>query len=390
MHVFLADGSVHKKAVPNGYGDVSFPGVVLPQDVSIVSGDAQYTNVITVAGFDKNDLWLNNSGPDIPCPCADRSVQGNIVGTITQQSNVVAVGSDRSSPVSASGSTWYANINQPESLPTTFDFVAFDGTQGRAVNVGVLKGVSLPKDANVQNQNITLDHPFDQSFVIAAENDAATGGAYRGRLFFYARGGFVFGTDANEPFPVTVKTPVMDAALDIIERTAQVISGQNDENDWEKIDPTKFYGSSWMLVGATATTATLKVPNPAKVTAPAVGTWGAPTAASRSALALTWTADPEAALVEIEVRPTTQGATGYLSWTVYAPASRGSFAFFPLPADTTPNTAFQAGANRVRIVETVSPFLKSASDYWSTAGGPQKVSMPIRSSSTQWGMLTLQ
>jgi hypothetical protein len=390
VHVLLGDGSVNKQAIPSGSGEVKFPGVTLPQDVTIVTGDAQYTGVVTIAGFDKNDLWMNNSEPEVTCPCADRSVQGNIVGTIIQTSGVVWVGSDRGFPGTASGSTWYANIHQPESLPTTFDFVAFDGNQGRAVNAGVLKGVSLPKDANVQNQNITLDHPFDQDFVINVTNDAATGGAYRGRLFFYARDTFLFGTDADDPFPVTVKTPVMDAALDLIDRRAEVISGQNDENDWQQIDPTKFFGSSFVPVAPNATSTTVNVANPAKVTTPVVGTWDAPGTASRTALAVSWTAAPEAALVEIEVRPASQGPTGYVSWTVYAPASQGAFAFFPLPADVTPNSAFQAGANRLRLVETSSPTLKSASDYWSVPGGPRKLAMPIRSSTTQWGMLTLQ
>jgi len=139
-----------------------------------------------------------------------------------------------------------------------------------------------------------------------------------------------------------------------------------------------------------ATSATVGLLTPAKVTAPAVGTWAAPGKAPRAALEVAWTHDPAAIAVEIEVRAATQGPSGYVSWSVHAPATRKTFKFFPLPPSATPSASFPTGTHRIKLTQHASPALKGASDRWARPDGPEGLGLRDYGHTIQWNIVSLE
>jgi hypothetical protein len=401
-HVLLGDGSVFNQ-VPvrvgtNGDSVARFTRITLPQDVTIVRATQEsagsgptydVTNVLTIAGVNRNEIWPLENPPGYPSypdpEAVNASIHGNVLGTITQGTKIMLLG--EMGPQITGGPNYGFSVSRSQSASKFYDLVAYDGVEYRAVNVGVLRNVDVT--GALTGKDITLDHPFDQTVTVTPENDAASGGAYRARLIFRARGQLLFGTDTSG-FPAALKSPTMDAPLDFIERTAEVLSGQFDANDADKIKPTRFFADTILPVPAAASSVTAKMLTPAKVTSPELGTKAAPGSAQAAGLSFLWTSDPAAPASRLRVESTAGAAR--LRWVVYAAGATGKFAFFALPTSSGAiSTTFPAGPHMITLSQTASSKIPAMIDLFAQPAGPAIVQDATDvATTTQWGFVTLQ
>lgn len=283
----------------------------------------------------------------------------------------------------------------PPGVPNAYDLIGYDSPnqESGVVSAGVKRSVTA-NGSLLPNQDIALDHPFNQTVSVTADADSPFGGANLARLAFYTRGHHVFETQTTtKPFSVT--SPLMDSAVSILERRLEVEAGLSvdftDAQSYAQTDPAKFFGVTRLAVPTAAAAATATFPAPGAVTAPTLGTFAAPGISSAAGLTVSWTHDPSAAVVEVTVRPAVQGSTGYVYWTAYVPSSRGSFAFFPLPANVTPTAAFPTGKARIRLHQMSNATISKVSDLFASNNGAfGYVGNHATTETYHWGFVTLQ
>lgn len=396
---FVGTSATSAKSV-DANGDVRFDDseVSLPASVTVAVYDPTYdvTLLTTVAGIDRREIWLTQTAPD-GCPC---SSQGGIAGGIVNvngTANAVARATDGfSRRANIIGTTYSLELNnRPVGSSSTYDIVAWDGTDNRPNKVGAKGGVS-PTANGFTSADVTLDHLFDQPVQISVTNDGPAGGAERAELQFDVDGASLFFNrdDASPAFPVTLHAPVLDGALAIVNRAAAVFAGNGSAQgglNWTSVDPAATWAYTRTPIPKGQSSATVPMLTPAKIVAPTLGTQAAPGSAAAAGLNIAWdSGDPSASVVTLEIRSDTKGkSTGVTIWTAYLPAATKQFTAFALPAGVAPQANLRADTYSVSLAQLRNPTVKSVGDMFGSPGGPDVVDHRDEAKTAHRGILTL-
>ncbi|HEU5055781.1 MAG TPA: hypothetical protein VFU21_04625 [Kofleriaceae bacterium] len=325
--VVLGDGAEYQKLETTT--DAVFPDVRLPQDVHHVQ--ASLDGNLTVRSYlaiDAHEIWLEGAGSFTES--YDRQLSGTVTSDLEAGTWVAAGGGTAGLYGVASagvGGGGYDIYLHGDALGTV-DVVAYQAFSGQAVRAGAVRGVDLTGEAPVTGVDIEVDHPFDEQLAVTVTDDEPYGGAYKAQLIFTLSGFVAFWTE-GEDLPIRVPTPVMDTAMQAVDRYVWVPLGLGDGYDFGPLETARMY----VKVAPEAGAVTVDALAPFQLHQPAFGLEEDPTIVAAGSLdAITWTADPEAVQVELRVQATGDpNAYEELCWEIYAPAGLGRAAVPDLP-----------------------------------------------------------
>lgn len=343
VDVLLGDGSKFRKRLDNS-GVMHFhdPSIEGPQDVSLV--------MVSTTGQVQVKTYLALNGPEVRLPnllgllaAIPFTKQGTVTGKVTGVTNPSALS------INAVGNGLFGlttladdgsfSIDIRGEAPGKVDLFAreTEGTDGKAVRVGLKRDIAVSAGTTVSEQDVALDHPVDQSLGVTVAGGELPDTSLSASLQYILGGQVLFSTSDSGTQPLSLPMVARTAPFDTITPMLRVTSGE----------AVKFPGGQVqtdMPVGASSS-AQVTFLNQLRITSPAVGPLEAPASASRSGLVLRWSPDASAHLTEVELAAMTGPAP--LAWTVVAPTSITSFTPFTLPADIAPVTTFSAGSYRV-------------------------------------------
>jgi len=328
VHALLGDGQkVISEA--NGQGDVFLPtSLDAPVDVSVVSATDQFTRVKTVVGVQRPELWLE-------AELLVSDFNGQVTGKVTGWSGDPADlrveaygdalwGPADSSPVPDAASAYSLDVRGHG--PGTVDVVALGFQPGThdLVAAGMVRDVAVGREVAAA-PDLALDHLVDRQVTAADAAGAASGLHASLGIWCFLHGREVLETGALGSLPITAPTLAFTGPFDGCGRLGLDV----EVSGGHAFTQMPFTGETSVSVPLLGPTHLTNLPAGGML--------------SRSGLSLTWSADPEAETVEIEL------TCFQFSWKVTAPAADGRFQFFELPPSVASKLFFPAGTCDLRI-----------------------------------------
>jgi hypothetical protein len=342
------------------------PAIKGPQTVTLagqtISGS---TRAITVVDVNRDDVWLDNGATDSgggggPTPYCTwtGNVSGFAAGAIV---TVRAVGDQVSAKATAQANGDYTlSIFQSGPFTGTVDILAVQEPvqpDDPPVKLALRRGVALPAQGQtVTGLDLPLDHAFDGAFTVNVAGDVSGYTVAPGAtLAWYDGKRSLFSSQSDaRGNPVTLRSLGTGGDFDDLQRRLTVVAGTSDD-----LGKGAARVRAWLSSGVNAQE--VKFLGPAAISSPAVGPQSAPGAGALANLEVTWTADASALAVTGELQ--SRGTPGW-RWQWAAPAGRGRFKPFALPAEVSTVSSAPAALYRIDVASYQYGAASSYSDLF--------------------------
>jgi len=328
VHAMLGDGQkVISEA--NGQGDAFLPtSLDAPVDVSVVRATDQFTEVETVVGVQRPEIWLE---AELLVSSFSGQVTGKVTGWSGDPANLrvdaygdALWGPANSSPVPDAAGAYSLDVLGRG--PGAVDLVALGFQPGTndLVAAGLVRDVAVGREVAVA-PDLALDHLVDRQVTASDAAGAASGSHATLEIGCLLHGREVLRTGTSGSLPIT--SPALEFTGPFDGCGALILAV--DVSGGHALTRVPFSGETSVSVPLLGPTHLTNLPAGGKL--------------SRSGLSLTWSADPEAETVNIEL------TCFQFSWKVTAPAADGRFQFFELPPSVASKLFFPPGTCDLRI-----------------------------------------
>ncbi|MCY1033664.1 hypothetical protein OV207_19595 [Corallococcus sp. BB11-1] len=321
--VLLGDGSRHSQPLGrDGIARFHDPTITGPQDITVVMVGTNKVVASTTLAVEGTEVWIRSDLAHLTSLPSTR--QATLSGRVTGQDStptqvrVVGQGFNGVTTVATDG-TFSLDVRGDTSGQVALLAIR---EHGPAMAVGMLRDIPVGEGRSVNGLVIPLDHPVNERRRVVVTNVGSNPSMHAVSAAFMLGSEFLFSTSTAGLMPFNVPAMARTSPFDTVEARVSALAGH----------------SEWLHSGLlTASTpmvhdgvTSLALPSPMRLTSPSPGTEYAPGSERRSGLTLSWTADPAAHVVTVQLTPHPDEPG--LSWYVTAPASVSSFTPFPLPA----------------------------------------------------------
>ena len=327
VHVLLGDGTKFVQAV-DANGDATFQDNAIQgaQTVTLVEENGGTVSAITVVSVNRGELWLPGSVQSNSNSSVVGTVSGNVTGIADagDWTSVSLLGGGADGYGTASGGAFSFQVYAPDAGADagtrTGALLALEEDTGfNPIKAGLRTGVPIGGD--VTGQDVTLDHPVDQTFTLTVSNANTTyGSSINANLLYLLDNRSLFSTSASGASPLSLPAIAQTAPFDGTQLVAELNIGSRTSLPNGRLN---------LSAGVSGSSGNLTVPTPLAIGAPPISDRTTRPTVSATGFKLDWTTDPQAQVAYFEL------GDGTVDWQVVAPASAKEFVFFPLPASAS-------------------------------------------------------